>query len=97
MKWLRRKPMQYIGITAAFAIASSAVFAADIKGKEAVIWSPGGKYTTALEEAYVKPFEAETGAKIRLVEADQDMMIGAVSAQVKAGNVQWDALSGLDA
>ncbi|MER8760537.1 extracellular solute-binding protein, partial [Mesorhizobium sp. M0976] len=34
---------------------------------------------------------------IRLVEADQDMMIGAVSAQVKAGNVQWDALSGLDA
>ncbi|WP_292236953.1 extracellular solute-binding protein, partial [Mesorhizobium sp.] len=46
---------------------------------------------------YIKPFEAETGAKIRLVEADQDQMIAGVSAQVKAGNVQWDGLSAVDA
>lgn len=97
MKWLLREPTHYIGITAAFAMVSTAVFAADIKGKEAVIWSPGGKYTTALEEAYIKPFEAETGAKIRLVEAGQDEMIAAVSAQVKAGKVEWDGLSGVDA
>ncbi|RWB22233.1 MAG: extracellular solute-binding protein [Mesorhizobium sp.] len=97
--WLKpiSQPMRYFGTTAAFVTLCSAVSAADIKGKEAVVWSPGGKYTTALEEAYVKPFEAETGAKIRLVEANIDEAIAAASAQAKAGNVQWDGLSSIDA
>lgn len=89
--------MRLFEITATFIMLCSVAHAADLKGREAVIWSSGGKYTTALEEAYVKPFQAETGAKIRLVEADVDGMIGAVSAQVKAGKVEWDGLSGLDA
>ncbi|KKA06874.1 hypothetical protein VP03_31840 [Sinorhizobium meliloti] len=75
----------------------SAVHAADLSGKEAVIWSPGGKYTAALEEAYIKPFEKETGAKIRLVEANIDEALAAAAAQAQAGNVQWDGLSSVDA
>ncbi|RWH78040.1 extracellular solute-binding protein [Mesorhizobium sp.] len=89
--------MRLFEMTATFIMLCSGAHATDLKGREAVIWSSGGKYTTALEEAYVKPFEAETGAKIRLVEADADAMVGAVSAQVKAGKVEWDGLSGLDA
>ncbi|MDK1389791.1 extracellular solute-binding protein [Sinorhizobium sp. 8-89] len=97
MKSLLKKPMPYVGITAAFAFATSAVFSADLKGREAVIWSPGGKYTTALQEAYVKPFEAETGAKIRLVEASMDQAVTAASAQAKSKDIQWDGLSSVDA
>ncbi|MDE3775525.1 ABC transporter substrate-binding protein [Sinorhizobium meliloti] len=89
--------IQLFGMNAALVMLCSTTHAADLKGKEAIIWSPGGKYTTALEEAYVKPFEAETGAKIRLVEANVDEAIAAVSAQAKAGNVEWDGLSSMDA
>ncbi|RWA78813.1 MAG: extracellular solute-binding protein [Mesorhizobium sp.] len=85
------------GISAALIMMCSVAQAADLKGKEAVVQSPGGKYTTALEEAYIKPFEAETGAKIRLVESSADEAIAAVSAQVKAGKVEWDGMSSVDA
>ncbi|UVK48665.1 extracellular solute-binding protein (plasmid) [Mesorhizobium sp. AR07] len=85
------------GMTTTVVMLFSTAHAADLKGKEAVIWSPGGKYTTALEQAYVKSFEAETGSKITLVEADIDQAVAAASAQVKAGNIQWDGLSSIDA
>lgn len=81
------------GATTSFFTAAHA----DIKGREAVVWSPGGKYTTALQEIYVEPFEKATGAKIRLVEASVDEAMAAVSVQAKAGKVEWDALSSIDA
>lgn len=71
--------------------------AGNFDGREAVVWSPGGKYATAIREAYADPFEKETGAKIRIVEGNIDEALGTLSAQVKAGKVEWDGLSSVDA
>ncbi|MBB4189758.1 putative spermidine/putrescine transport system substrate-binding protein, partial [Sinorhizobium terangae] len=78
--------------TTSFSEASSA----DFKGREAVLWNPGGKFSSALEKAYIASFEAETGAKIRLVEANIDQAISAASAQSKAGSAGWDGLAAVD-
>ncbi len=85
-----------LGIAVAVAMSANAAKAAELEGREAVVWSPGGKYTTALE-LYSKPFEEATGAKIRLIEANIDEALGAASAQAKAGDVEWDGLSSIDA
>lgn len=85
-----------IGIAAICVGAFSPAHSADLKGREAVLWNPGGKFTSALEKAYITPFEAETGAKIHLVEANIDQAISAASAQSKAGGTNWDGLTAVD-
>ena len=74
---------------------ATSVFAQDFSGREAVVWSPGGAYTTALQN-YVDAFEAATGGSITLVEASQEAAMAAAAAQVGAGSIEWDGLSSID-
>jgi putative spermidine/putrescine transport system substrate-binding protein len=64
--------------------------AASLKGKSLVVVSWGGAYTTSQIEAYHKPFEAQTGAKINSV--DYNGGIAEIKAQVEAKNVTWDVV-----
>ena len=48
----------------------------------------GGSYTDACEEAYLKPFAAETGIDVTL--DDYNGGLSQVRSQVEAGNVYWD-------
>ena len=48
----------------------------------------GGSYARACQEAYLKPFAAETGVRVRL--EDYNGGLSQVRAQVEAGNVHWD-------
>ena len=50
----------------------------------------GGSYAKACEEAYLKPFAAETGIRVRL--EDYNGGLSQVRAQVEAGNVHWDII-----
>jgi putative spermidine/putrescine transport system substrate-binding protein len=84
----------YLAIAALISVTTAAS-AEDFSGREAVVWSPGGAYTTALQN-YVDAFEKSTGGKIRLVEASQEAAMAGAAAQVKAGNVEWDGLSSID-
>lgn len=61
-----------------------------LAGKSLVVVSWGGAYTTSQIEAYHKPFEAQTGAKINSV--DYNGGIAEIKAQVEAGNVTWDVV-----
>jgi putative spermidine/putrescine transport system substrate-binding protein len=64
--------------------------AVSLKGKSLVVVSWGGAYTTSQIEAYHKPFEAQTGAKINSV--DYNGGIAEIKAQVEAKNVTWDVV-----
>jgi len=64
--------------------------AASLKGRSLVVVSWGGAYTKSQIEAYHKPFEAKTGAKINSV--DYNGGIAEIKAQVEAGNVTWDVV-----
>jgi spermidine/putrescine-binding protein len=81
--------------SAALAMSVSTAGAQDFSEREAIVWSPGGAYTTALQN-YVDAFEMATGGKIRLVEAGQEPAMATAAAQVKSGNVEWDGLSSID-
>ena len=48
----------------------------------------GGSYARACQEAYLQPFAAETGIRVRL--EDYNGGLSQVRAQVEAGNVHWD-------
>ena len=54
--------------------------------------SPGGTYASAINAAYVTPFEQATGIKVLSVSGG-DNPLAAVEAQVKSGNVQWDLVA----
>lgn len=64
--------------------------AVDLKGQNLVVVSWGGAYTKSQVEAYHKPWEAKTGAKINSV--DYSGGIAQVKTQVEAGNVNWDVV-----
>src|SRR5262249_52563344 len=61
-----------------------------LAGKSLVVVSWGGAYTKSQLEAYQKPFEHDTGAKINSV--DYNGGIAEIKAQVEAGNVTWDVV-----
>jgi putative spermidine/putrescine transport system substrate-binding protein len=61
-----------------------------LAGKSLVVVSWGGAYTKSQIEAYHKPFEAQTGAKINSV--DYNGGIAEIKAQVESGNVTWDVV-----
>lgn len=61
-----------------------------LAGKSLVVVSWGGAYTKSQIEAYHKPFEKKTGAKINSV--DYNGGIAEMKAQVEAGNVTWDVV-----
>jgi putative spermidine/putrescine transport system substrate-binding protein len=63
---------------------------ASLAGKSLVVVSWGGAYTKSQIEAYHKPFQAQTGAKINSV--DYNGGIAEVKAQVESGNVTWDVV-----
>ncbi len=50
----------------------------------------GGSYARACEEAYHKPFEAETGIRVRL--EDYNGGLAQVRSQVDAGAIYWDVV-----
>jgi putative spermidine/putrescine transport system substrate-binding protein len=61
-----------------------------LAGKSIVVVSWGGAYTKSQIEAYHKPFETSTGAKINSV--DYNGGIAEIKAQVEAKNVTWDVV-----
>ena len=71
------------------AIALLAVVGAVLSSAESVtVVSWGGSYTKACEEAYLKPFAAETGIEVLL--EDYNGGLAEVRSQVEAGSVHWD-------
>ena len=56
--------------------------------QEVTVMSWGGAYGTSQVEAYNKPFEAESGIKVNMVDADNPAT--PIKAQVEAGNVTVD-------
>jgi len=70
--------------------ATAPAGAVDFKGQPLVVVSWGGAYTKSQVEAYHKPWEAKTGAKINSV--DYSGGIAELKAQVEAGNVNWDVV-----
>lgn len=74
----------------------STTLAEDFSGREIVIHTAGGTNTEAFRTAFVEPFEKETGAKIKLVEADYDTMYALVRQMAETGSSDWDAVGGID-
>lgn len=61
-----------------------------LAGKSLVVVSWGGAYTKSQIEAYHKPFQTKTGAKINSV--DYNGGIAEMKAQVESRNVTWDVV-----
>src|SRR5450432_1319204 len=78
------------GNGAAVVPAGGAVGAAAFKNQSLVVVSWGGAYTKSQVEAYHKPWEAKTGAKINSI--DYSGGIAQIKAQVEAGNADWDVV-----
>ena len=74
-------------LTTALVAAPVAALAEAHSGKITVM-SWGGAYGASQEEAYNKPFEAETGMTVDMVDADNPAT--PIKAQVEAGNVTVD-------
>lgn len=73
-----------LGIAAPFVLRNSRAEAAS---KNLVFVSWGGTYRTAVEEGLVKPFTAETGINVTVIDTPD---LAKVKAQVTTGNVEWD-------
>lgn len=71
---------------AALCVATGAASA-----QEVTVMSWGGAYGNSHLEAYIKPFEAETGIPTKMVDADNPAT--PIKAQVEAGNVNVDVAS----
>ena len=66
-----------------------AVSGAGYSAAESVtVVSWGGSYADACEEAYLKPFAADTGVEVVL--DDYNGGLSEIRSQVEAGNVRWD-------
>ena len=63
-------------------------FAAAASAQEVTMMSWGGAYGKSQAEAYNKPFTAQTGIKVNMVDADNPAT--PIKAQVEAGNVTID-------
>src|SRR5579884_3126190 len=62
-------------------------------GRTLVIQTWGGRLAEAEKAAFYAPFEAETGAKIKLVESTGESA-AQLKAQVTSGNIEWDLITG---
>lgn len=62
-------------------------------GRTLVVQTWGGKLAEAEKAAFYAPFEAETGAKIQLVESTGESA-AQLKSQVTSGNVEWDLITG---
>lgn len=75
-----------LATTGVFALAAGGAFAQQVN-----VLSWGGAYGKSHVEAYAKPFEAKTGIKV--VMSDADNPATPIKAQVEAGNVSVDVAS----
>jgi hypothetical protein len=66
-------------------------FGAQAQDKQVDLLSWGGAYGNSHVEAYAKPFEAKTGIKVSVSDADNPAT--PIKAQVEAGNVTTDVAS----
>ena len=66
-------------------------FGAQAQEKAVDLLSWGGAYGNSHVEAYAKPFEAKTGIKVSVSDADNPAT--PIKAQVEAGNVTTDVAS----
>ena len=67
----------------------------DLSGRTITVTSSGGELAVAERTAYWEPFEELTGASIEVVEVDYSTLPTNLLAQVDAGDVEWDLISGL--
>ena len=75
--------------TASVLLALMATLGTAYAADESVtVVSWGGSYADACEEAYLKPFAAETGIEVTL--DDYSGGLSQIRSQVEAGNVYWD-------
>ncbi|MGL9623881.1 ABC transporter substrate-binding protein [Bradyrhizobium sp. U531] len=61
--------------------------------KELVFVTWGGTYRAALEEGIIKPFTAETGINVKIIDTPD---LAKIKAQVQTGNVQWDVFDAIN-
>ncbi|MGH1369434.1 MAG: ABC transporter substrate-binding protein [Maritimibacter sp.] len=80
--------LKSILMATALAGVSSVAFAESHSGGEVTVMSWGGAYGTSQEEAYNKPFTADMGITVNMVDADNPAT--PIKAQVEAGNVTVD-------
>ncbi len=72
------------------ALLGSCLAAPGLAAQELTVVSWGGAFARALEEAIIKPFEAETGIEVRL--EDYNGGLAQIRAQVETGSVFWDVV-----
>jgi putative spermidine/putrescine transport system substrate-binding protein len=84
-----RRSILKAGMALTGAIAAPAVFRGPAEAQEKILYvnTWGGSYTAAEEEAYYKPFQAETGIRIRPV---TPVSFAKLKAQVQSGVYEWD-------
>lgn len=86
----RRRLLAGLGGGAALSVAAPFVLRggrAEAASKNLVFVTWGGTYRTAVEEGLIKPFMAETGITVTVVDTPD---LAKVKAQVTTGNVEWD-------
>ncbi len=71
----------------------TAAASASVAQGQLVVNSCGGSYGEAIREAFVAPFEAETGIDVTYDENCDDQTTK-LAAQVETGQVQWDVIGG---
>ncbi|MHB0773048.1 ABC transporter substrate-binding protein [Bradyrhizobium sp. 1.29L] len=79
-------------IRGGFAFSAAAPFVLRLRGAQAaskslvfVTW--GGTYRKSVEEGLIKPFMAETGINVSVIDTPD---LAKVKAQVTTGNIEWD-------
>jgi putative spermidine/putrescine transport system substrate-binding protein len=60
---------------------------AEAQSKNLVFVTWGGTYRSSVEEGLIKPFMAETGINVTVIDTPD---LAKVKAQVTTGNVEWD-------
>lgn len=73
--------------------ASTDATGGQFTGQTLTVQSWGGALAEAEKAAFYAPFEAETGAKINIVESTGESA-AQLKAQVDSGNIEWDLISG---
>ena len=86
----RRRLLTSLGGGAALSVAAPFVLrhgSAEAASKNLVFVTWGGTYRSSVEEGLVKPFMAETGINVTVIDTPD---LAKVKAQVTTGNVEWD-------
>jgi putative spermidine/putrescine transport system substrate-binding protein len=73
--------------------ASTGATGGQFNGRTLTVQSYGGAVAEAEKAAFYAPFEAETGAKVNVVESTGESA-AQLKTQVDSGNVEWDLISG---